>query len=490
MFSSVVTARIYGVHVIGQFALASAAVLAVRVLSTARERPAVVREYAVLPRRAARITGLWVAVFAFSVGVTSIMAGVLAGASAWAFRGPIDNPELIAPTLFMLAGYLLLGNTGENFDTVLTSFRASRQLLWIRLHEWGAFFGTAVVLGLTLDDSVWGLAVATVAAWATPLAHRLICVRPIMRFVIPRQDVRAGFSALPGIIRFGLKITPGGIADGISNQIPTWVLGIVGSVAQVGAWGRAWMMVQSIQVLGLRINEMLLPTLVERRAAGDGIGFDRAFSDSIRYAITLLLLPAAAAGGAAASLMSIFGPGFSAAADALAILLAMLAFSVAANLQRTVLFALDRPLTASAIAGVRLAVTAVAAYLLARQFGPTGAAVAMILGYAFDSTLKAFVIHGHLSGPARRFWSAREGLGVLLAYVAGFAAARTVDSALGTIPGALVAIAAGAGTYVLVYLVVAGVNPRDRARLAGLRRRLPPPLRGPPGRGTPLGSPP
>ena len=68
--SSIVVARLYGVDVVGQYALAIAPMGVVWFLSTARERPALIRALSPLAPRAARITGLFAAVFAFSAALS------------------------------------------------------------------------------------------------------------------------------------------------------------------------------------------------------------------------------------------------------------------------------------------------------------------------------------------------------------------------------------------------------------------------------------
>src|SRR3954468_18362095 len=57
--SSIVTARIYGVNVVGQYALAFAPAGALWFLSTVKEQVALVREITALPPRAPRVTGLF-----------------------------------------------------------------------------------------------------------------------------------------------------------------------------------------------------------------------------------------------------------------------------------------------------------------------------------------------------------------------------------------------------------------------------------------------
>ena len=115
---------------------------------------------------------------------------------------------------------------------------------------------------------------------------------------------------LPELLRFGLKATPGQIAQGASQQGGIWALGVVASTSVVGAYSRALSLPQRLQQASLRITEVLYPTLVGRHSDGDGHGFDRALIDSVRYEVVGMLLIAAALGGAAYSVLDVFGPGF------------------------------------------------------------------------------------------------------------------------------------------------------------------------------------
>src|SRR5207244_7050964 len=87
LLSAVATARVYGVHIVGQFALASAPVAALWVLSTAKEQAALIKEITGLPARHPRVTELFAAVFTFSTGLTALMAGLCALVCSEILRG-------------------------------------------------------------------------------------------------------------------------------------------------------------------------------------------------------------------------------------------------------------------------------------------------------------------------------------------------------------------------------------------------------------------
>src|SRR5262249_42984821 len=173
----------------------------------------------------------------------------------------IDHPGLFLPAVVSLAGYLVFTNPCWNIDGVLVAFRAGRDLFWIRTHQMAVYLAAAALLSLVLP-TVWGLIIATVASWVTSLVHRLVVAPKWMRWRVPGADIRRGFSTLPEILRFGLKVTPGSLATGISDQVGTWVLGAVGSLAAVGAWNRAWALAQRFVDLNYRLAEMVFPTLV------------------------------------------------------------------------------------------------------------------------------------------------------------------------------------------------------------------------------------
>jgi O-antigen/teichoic acid export membrane protein len=469
--SSIAVARAYGIEVIGQFALASAPMGVVWFLSTVNEKPALVRALAPLPPRAPQVTGLFAAVFAFSVCLTGLVSVLAAGATYLLFRGPIEQPDLFLPAVVILGGYVLVTNTCWNLDTVLVAFRAGRQLFWIRFHQTLMYLAVAVAASFVLP-SLWGLVLAFFASWCSSLVHRLVAVRRWMRARVSAAEVRRGLRILPDILRFGLKIVPGSLADGVSTQAGTWILGAVSSVPVVGAWNRAWILGQRMLDLNTRIVEMLFPTLVERRATGDRSGFDRALVDSLRYVASGLFLPAAVAGGAAAGIMDLFGPGFSQASDALALILLVPPLATMIRIQQQALFALDRPLLSSVLALVRMAVTVSAGVVLTLRLGITGTALGTVAGCVVQLVIQLAVTRTHLAQPVRQLWPYRQ-LGALgVAYAAGFLVANVLDSAMPGLLGLSAGLIAGSAAYVVCFLVVGGVLPRDRDRFTAIARRV------------------
>lgn len=363
-----------------------------------------------------------------------------------------------------------MDNVSANIDGVLASFRAGRELFAIRMGQAIALLGLSLALGPVLDD-LHALVAALIASQALALLHRVVVARRFLTFAVSRQELRQGASELPEIIRFGLKIAPGGIADGASNEVGTWVLGAASSILVVGAWSRAWMIARQLMFLNVRITEMLFPTLVERLHNNDREGFDRALVDTLRYsAIGLFAL--VACGGGSRAIMALFGPGFERASDALSLVLAVPALLTLSMILRHALYAFDRPWLATASAGLRLLVTVGMSIPLAIALGPTGAAMAVCAGLAADLAFSASRVIPRLHTPIARLWRPREVAGLVLGLLAGYGTARLVAAALPGLAGLLPSLIAGLIAYVAVLGPVAGAQERDLERFAKVRRTV------------------
>ena len=465
--STIVTARLYGVEVIGQYALVWAPVAAMWVLSTIKEQQALIKEITGLAPREPRVTQLFAAVFTFSVGLTVAVATLDAVVCWFVFPGPLDAAELLAPALVSIAGYAVVTNTGWNVDSIFSAFVAGRQLFWVRLNEAISFVVIATVVGLAWR-SVWGLVIATIGASLAALIHRLIAVRPFIRARLSRAEFRAGLEVLPELLRFGLKAAPGQMAQGISQQGGIWAIGMVAPVAVVGAYSRALVIPRSLQQASMRITEVLYPTLVGRHTAGDGHGFDRAMIDSIRYEVIGMLMLAAAIGGAAHSVLEIFGPGFDRAAPALVLLALFPVLASVTVTQTQALWAVNRPGLTSVISLVRLALTIVLLVLLTPKMNMVGPALALLAGFLVVIVFSGGALRHHLSRPLRATWPLRERFVLVLAYAAGFGAAHTVEAAVPSVLALPLSLLAGAAAYGVALLLCRGLNQRDRARLGEL----------------------
>ena len=468
--TGIVIARLYGIEVVGQFALVMAPVSAMWFLSSAREQAALVRELATIDRRQPAVTGLFTAIFAFSTLLTAVVAALVMGAVYLLYHGPVDQPGLIVPASALMLGYVLLANPGWNIDALLSAYRAGPQMFVARTSEALAYLVAGVAGGL-VSGSVWAITLATLVGYVVSLALRLFMLPRFMAFRVPAAEIRAGFRALPRMIGFGLKMAPGQIAEGVNNEASIWILGALQPVATVGAYSRAWGLAGRIRAANYRITELLFPTLVERRHSGDAEGFDRAVIDSMRYAWMLMLIPAAVAGGAASGVMSIYGPGFDQAGAALALLLLLPPLSATTAMFGHVLNAHDRPLTGSYIAMGRTVVALPLIAMFTVAWGITGAALAIVTSYLLSVGIEYLVTRRHLSRDAWSLWSPRAAGAQVAAYAAGFGTAWYSERLFDALWGLTIALPAGFIAYCATLYIGGGFNARDRARGRDILRR-------------------
>ena len=466
LVSSIAVARIYGVTVMGQYALTLAPATMVGALSTVREQVALVRELSTLPPRAPGVTGLFTAVLTFSSVLTLLVAGAVTVVSYFLFHGPIGHPEVFAPAAVLVAAYVVIQNPSWNFDALFAAFRAGRQLFWIRFWQAVSYLALAVGIGL-VSRTLWAITLATAASWFAALVPRVVAAQAFVRWLVPREAIADGFRALPRLVKWGIKLAPWGAVMGVGNEFGVWVTGAATPISAVGAYSRAWLLGSRFFDLTTRITEMLFPTLVERRAAGDVSGFDRATIDTIRYSTAALLLPAAVGGGAARGVMELFGPGFGQGASALAVILLVPLLATVSGIQAHMLFAVDRALTVSAIALMRLVTILSLSVVLTVKVGIVGTAAAIAIGYTVDVVLGLRVARRYLEAPVSALWRYREMAALILAYGLGFITARATDTVLEGVLGTFVALAAGTAAYVIV-VAAGGINRRDRERLSAL----------------------
>jgi hypothetical protein len=155
----IVIARLYKIEVIGALALALVPAGICGTLSTLQEQAAMVREVVLLPPRHPRITGLFVAVLAFSTGLTVLVGFIIAGLATLVLQGPVGRPDLVLPALVLLAEYVILSNLYWNADMVFTAFRAGQPLFWMRLVHAVVYLVTAVLF------AVFGRRIPSGASW-------------------------------------------------------------------------------------------------------------------------------------------------------------------------------------------------------------------------------------------------------------------------------------------------------------------------------------
>src|SRR4051794_41450320 len=112
---ALVNSRLYGVDVVGEYALVCTPWFILQTISTINERTALTRELATLPRRSREATGVFGAVLAFSFALTLFMAVGVAIFTGLLFHGPVDAPQLVLPGGPLPAWVLLLPPTARGY---------------------------------------------------------------------------------------------------------------------------------------------------------------------------------------------------------------------------------------------------------------------------------------------------------------------------------------------------------------------------------------
>ena len=472
LVGAVVTARLYGVDIIGQYALVVAPWIMLIQVSNAAEKMAFIREVSGLPRRDPRVNGLFFPVLGFSALLTTVMAIPVLIVSNAILRGPADQAALVAPAIAVVLGYVVFDNTSSNLDGIFSAYRAGRELFLGRLAQIASFPILAIAL-YPWQKSITSLTLATIGAFILALLARLVLVRPYLSFRISRSDLSRGMHRLPGLLRFSLRIVPAQLINGFSDQAGTWVLSAVAPISVVGAWSRAFQLAVRMNEAGYRINEILFPTLSQRHRAGDVVGFARRLSNTSRLTLVLMYLLAASLGGSAVGILSIFGEGFDQAANAFAILLFTLGGGVVAGLNNQAMVAAGHP---NAYTVVTISQATVGIVLLipgAMIAGATGAAFALAMALVLEGILQLILITKYI-GPGC-FPPPRALLAILSASVLAFAVSRVLDTLLPGLVGPVVGVALGGMTYLATAVSFGALTTEERssalARVRGVVRR-------------------
>jgi O-antigen/teichoic acid export membrane protein len=470
MLSALLTARVYGVHVIGQYAIATAPWLTTIQFSSVAEQVPLTRRVSLLPAHHRMVAGLFLPILLFSLGLTFVAGIPIMLLSAAAMHGPMNQPGLVLPALTIVVAYCFFDNTSWNIDAVLSGFRAGRELFYARLAFVGGFLVFAVAFSF-VDTSIWALTFATVASFVVSLGVRLVLLRRFASFFPDRASLREGFRELPDMLRFAVRIVGGRIAGGLNSQADTWILGSMVSVALVGAYSRASGLAVRMNDAGYRVNEILFPTLTERYESGDRPGFERILLSSQRLTAIPLAVAAGAGGGAAAGILGMFGPGFARGAGALAFLLVAYSLTVICMIQGGGLLAAGRPGWSTWVAVARLVVSVGLMVPFAHLFGATGVGAALFVGCVVVAVQAAWYLRRAALSPASTGAQLRTVVVVALVYAAAFAAARVVDLALPGVLGAAIAVAVGCVAALPVALLPGGVTPTERRSALGRLRR-------------------
>ena len=378
--SALVISRIYGATILGGYALAYLAVALLPYLTSLCEQPALVRLLAVEPERGERGSGLVLATMTLSFTLTILISPLVAAGCALYLVHAAHLPNAVAPMVCLVIGYMALDKLSANLDGVLSAYRAAGRLAVANVLASGVMAAAATVLALT-GKSLWSLTIASLTASAVALAFRLWAVRRYLRWRVGGEYYRSGLRELPGMVRFGIQILPGSLAQGLTVQSALWVLGATVPVSVVGAFSRAQSITVRIGDLNYRLAAVIYPSLVRRAQIDDGgksLVADVMTSLGRTFAPLLLILCGAA--GASRTILLLFGEDFLSATDSLAILFVATGISTAAMIFGEALTALNRPRLASLGLVLGLVATLAPLIHMTRAYGATGASIAVLCG--------------------------------------------------------------------------------------------------------------
>ena len=464
ILSSIITARLYGIRVIGLYALASAPYILLTQISTLREQAAFVRRAAVLPRRSHEATGLLIAVIAFS-SVFTLVIGVFVGLlNALVLNTAINQTQLLLPSVLMLIAYLLFENTSWNLDMMFGAYGAGKELFWFRMCVAISFTGAAVAI-YPSTHSVWGPVLAQIASMVVGFLVRLAFIFRYAVARVEREWIQKGFRQLPDMLKFGLRVAPGGAASSLAYQSMVWTVGSVATTTTLGAFSRALGLSGRLLDAAYRINEMMFPRLASANEKQDHRQFAEAMGTGLRLAVVGLFGIASCAAGASSSILgALFGREFAQGGLTMSILLVGMVVTVIGSLLDSAIIAAGRPLRSTVYACLGAAVSIATLIPLAIAFKGPGAAAGFLLG--------ALVQVGAVVSRERAaiFTRAVEALlmrTILAAGVAGVAAAimaHLVSSASWSALGeAASGVTAGAITYIVIFVILGGLTQGERS---------------------------
>ncbi len=472
IISALLISRIYGIAVVGEFALLTAPYAMAMQFSTFGEQLAMVRSLSLESARSARTVSLFLVVLAFSTLLTTI-ATIISTLLAYALlRYVVHRADLFVSCVTMLLFYLFIGNVSWNIDRLLASIRATRALLGTRLVELVGVLTASILFGVLSPPDAWGLVWATVTAGTLALSVRVLVVRRLVTGRPTRESIRAASRELPDLIRFGANTVPGTIANGISGPAGTWVVGAVRSIDVLGGYSRAYNLASRLNEAGYRLGEVILTVL---SAACQDERHDVAAAQFSRWrfsVITGLLAACVPLAGAGHGVLAVFGPGFAQTWVAFGVLLVAFAMSVLSVMHCEFLYALGSPKRVSQMWIARSVLTLATVAPFTLVLGATGTAISVGLGFLIELIGTMTSVERRLREKGQRT-KRLPWISLALATALSYLTARVVDAAVPSLAGTAIALTGGITVFLVVLVAYGVVRPREvreSVSRLGLRR--------------------
>lgn len=314
-------------------------------------------------------------------------------------------------------------------------------------------------LPVLMGCGVRGALVALAAAPAFSLAVATMILRRAGVWTSrPRIDLRSTRVLLVTALPFALT---GGLST-LSMRFDLVLLSLVSNAAETAKYDLALRLLEAGTYISTALTAPLFFLLSRRLAAGDTEGARRAYSEALRV-IYLIGLPASVGLLMLASpIVDItLGPGYGAAATPLAIMGAAQWLTWLTYAQGSLIMAGDFVRRGVLVAGMLTGITVALDVILIPNFGSTGAAVAMVVGWALSAAL-FHRLHRRTVGIS----TPRPPTRLLLP--TGVMALAVLPLRQSTLP---IAVAVGATVYAAAVWVCGGITGADRRRLVTMLRR-------------------
>jgi O-antigen/teichoic acid export membrane protein len=449
--SAIITSRLFGTVLLGQFTLVFTPVILVIQFSTVSEQLGLIQELTRHRPRSREGSGVFLVTFALSNVLTVIAAGLVLLAARIYFNHT-DHGDLFAPAVVMVLSYVFIDNLAWNLDSLFSAHRAVEIQFVARVAQTTAVLVITPLMAL-VGRSVWELVFATIAASGVGLVVRLARVSRYTLLLPGQADIAYGRSKLGGIVRFGLSALPATASLVIASQSTVWILGAVATTATVGAWGRAMNLAGKLNEVPFRVAQVYYPSQLRHAEADDHAAILATLGETLRLSFVPLVALATTSAGAAAGVMAVFGKGFGEASGAMSILLIAALVFFLDVLIGTTLTAMGHPGVVSVASVGAMVVTLALVWPLSDSHGATGAALAVGIGQLVSLLWKSHALHRRLKVHVPLVDHARPVAAVLCAALVAFTVAHIIGSWSTAVPITMLAGTAGLGSF---FAMVAG----------------------------------
>lgn len=318
--ASMVTARVLGKAVYGEFGILSSTVLTFQTFASLGLAMTATRYVAELratdPVRAGRVLGLS---RALSTGSGLLAAGLLWIFAPWLATRTLGAPQLAGP--LRVAGLALLFTTMSGAEQgALAGFEAFRWITW--LNVWSGLIGVPLAVVGVWRWGLYGAIWATVATSAVQWVLTGVAVRRRAAEARIAVDLRGVWQEHSILWTFSLPA----LAQGIMVSPVTWAATAIlvnqpGGFLEMGAYSAANQWYAAVLFLPTALGAAVLPVLTERIGQTDQAGARKV----LRVAVGMnaaVVVPIVLVGSVASPwIMGMYGPSFGAAWPTLVVVL-------------------------------------------------------------------------------------------------------------------------------------------------------------------------